>query len=404
MPHVDCLTVFIDRDDRKKHVITYNGLLFYGEGNLALNVRVVMLMDLDYFFAQAEQVRNPTIKDRPVVVCVYSGRTENSGAVSTANYLAREFGVKSGMPIASAKKKLENVEAVFLPVDHEYYEIVSEKVMAILRAYADSFEQVGIDEAYLDVSRRVNGDYEKARQTAVEIKDEIRKQENLTCSIGVGPNKLIAKIAADAQKPDGLTIIRPEQVTGFLSPLPIDRLIGVGRKTVEKMRPLGIATVGDLAKYDVQRLIEKFGKVSGVYFHNASLGIDDEPVQEKGEIESIGRIATLKVDTLDLTVILEKTNELAKEIHATVMQQGVSFKTVSIMAVMTDMSNRSRSKTLENSTNSSEVLNETVKELFEKFLNESALEIRRVGVKVSSFIKEQKSQKQITSFFDTSKT
>jgi nucleotidyltransferase/DNA polymerase involved in DNA repair len=169
------------------------------------------------------------------------------------------------------------------------------------------------------------------------------------------------------------------------------------------MRPLGIATVGDLAKYDVQRLIEKFGKISGVYFHNASLGIDDEPVQEKGEIESIGRIATLKIDTLDLTVILEKANELVKEVHAAVMRQGVSFKTVSIMAVMTDMGSSSRSRTLENSTNSSEVLNETVKELFEKFLSETTIKIRRVGVKVSGFVKEQKNQKQITSFFDTAK-
>jgi DNA polymerase IV (DinB-like DNA polymerase) len=363
-----------------------------------------MLVDFDYFFAQIEERRNPSIKDKPVVVCVYSGRSHDSGAVSTANYVARKYGVKSGMPIALAKSKLENADAVFLPVNHEFYEEVSEKTMKILRDYADHFEQVGIDEAYLDLSRRVNGSFEQAAELAQRMKNDIRTRYELTCSIGIGPNKLVAKIAADSQKPDGLTIVKPDQVESFLVSLPVDRLIGVGVKTKEKMETMGIWTIGDLAKYDVWRLIEVFGRKLGTYFHNASMGIDDEPVQERGEAESISRIATLKEDTRDLNAILDRTDRLCEEVHEDVRQKGLSFKSVGIIAVFTDMSIRSRSKTLDNPANESEILKRTVEELFEKLVSESELKVRRVGVKVSNFVREQKTQKQITSFLGDSES
>jgi DNA polymerase IV (DinB-like DNA polymerase) len=363
-----------------------------------------MLVDFDYFFAQIEERRNPSIKDKPVVVCVYSGRSQDSGAVSTANYVARKYGVKSGMPIALAKSKLENADAVFLPVNHEFYEEVSEKTMKILRDYADHFEQVGIDEAYLDLSRRVNGSFEQAAELAQRMKNDIRTRYELTCSIGIGPNKLVAKIAADSQKPDGLTIVKPDQVESFLVSLPVDRLIGVGVKTKEKMETMGIRTIGDLAKYDVWRLIEVFGRKLGTYFHNASMGIDDEPVQERGEAESISRIATLKEDTRDLNAILDRTDRLCEEVHEDVRQKGISFKSVGIIAVFTDMSIRSRSKTLDNPANESEILKRTVEELFEKLVSESELKVRRVGVKVSNFVREQKTQKQITSFLGDSES
>jgi len=363
-----------------------------------LQARVVMLVDLDYFFAQCEEMRKPSLKDKPVVVCVYSGRSEDSGAVSTANYIARKYGVTSGIPIFLAKKKLKTQDAVFLPVDHEFYEKVSEEIMRILRSHADRFEQVGIDEAYLDVSQKVKGSFEEVKELAQKIKEEVKAQQKLTCSIGIGPNKLVAKIAADTQKPDGLTIVKPGQVESFLSPLPSSRLIGVGKKTRQKMQTLGIGTIGDLAKYDVQKLIEVFGKKLGTYFHNASIGVDDEPVQERGAVESISRISTLKEDTRDLKIILEKTNQLCGEVHAKLTQRGLSFKSVGIIVVMKDMSIANRSKTFENSTNELRALKKTVHELFEKLLSESELEARRVGVKVSNFTKEQEQQKQITDF------
>jgi DNA polymerase IV (archaeal DinB-like DNA polymerase) len=363
-----------------------------------LQARIIMLVDLDYFFAQCEELRNPSLKSKPVVVGVYSGRTEDSGAVSTANYLARGYGVKSGMPLFLAKRKLEGVDAVFLPVDYEYYEQVSDKLMAVFRGYADVFEQVGIEEAYLDVTGKAHGSFDEAKGLAERLKADVRQQVGVTFSVGVGPNKLVAKIAADEHKPDGLTVIHVEEVKGFLHALPVDRLLGVGRKTSKTMDALSIKTIGDLAGFSVQRLVEVFGKTLGVYFHNAANGVDDEPVDEAGEAESISRIATLKENSRDPGFILSKAYELIGDIHAELAQKRLSFRQVGILAILSDLTVRNRSKTLEQPTTDPETLRTIVRELLEKFLADSDLEVRRVGVKVSGFMKEERSQKQLTSY------
>jgi nucleotidyltransferase/DNA polymerase involved in DNA repair len=165
------------------------------------------------------------------------------------------------------------------------------------------------------------------------------------------------------------------------------------------MGELGIKTIGDLARYDTQKLTGIFGRKLGVYFHNAANGVDNEPVQETGEAESISRISTLKENTRDLIVVLEKTDQLIEDIHKEVVQRNISFKQVGIIAIITDLSVRSRSKTLETATSDAEVFRRTVRELFEKFLGESELEIRRVGVKISHFSKEEAEQRRLTSFF-----
>jgi DNA polymerase IV (DinB-like DNA polymerase) len=358
-----------------------------------------MLVDLDYFFAQCEELRNPSLKDKPVVVCVYSGRTEDSGAVSTANYVARRFSVKSGIPISLAKKKLEGTEAVFLPVDEAFYEEVSARIVRILRSYADSFEQAGIDEAYLDVSQRVEEDFDKATTLAKTIKEAVEAQVGITCSIGVGPNKLVAKIAADQQKPDGLTAIKSMDIQDFLSPLPVGRLLGVGKKTETKMQDLGIKTIGDLAGFEVQQLVQVFGKKLGVHFHNASMGVDNEPVQEKGEPESISRISTLKENTRSIEAITEETSRLCGEIHVELTRRRLGFRQVGIIVIMKDLSVHSRTVSLPNPTGDLGVLKKTVAELLERFLRESNAEARRVGVKVASLGREE--QKPLTSFIDT---
>ena len=374
-----------------------------GEVAVILQDRIVMLVDLDYFFAQCEERRNPSISGKPVVVCVYSGRTEDSGAVSTANYIARKYGVKSGIPISLAKNKLKDVDAVFLPVDKQFYREVSDKIMEILRSHADHFEQMGIDEAYLDVTQRTKGNYHEAEELAETIKGDVLAQQKLTCSIGVGPNKLVAKISADVQKPDGLTSVRPGEVQSFLSPLPVRRLVGVGRKTEKRLETLGVRTVGQLARFDVQKLIEVFGRKLGAYFHNASLGVDEEPVQERSEPESMSRISTLKQDTRDVTVLLNEAYRLCSEVHTKLMRQELVYRSVSIYVVAGDLSVHSRSKTFENPTSSLETFKRTVKELYEKFLAESDAEARRVGVKVSNLSKKEEVQKQLTNFFGSSK-
>ncbi len=369
-----------------------------GEVN-RLQPRVIILADLDYFFAQCEELRNPALKGKPVVVGMYSGRTEDSGAVSTSNYEARKHGVKSGIPLFLAKKRLADTNAVFLHVDYDYYEQISDKIMQILRGYADTFEQVGIDEAYLDVTKRTGGDFKAAKALVAEIKQAVKRQVGVTFSAGIAPNKLVAKIASDVQKPDGVTVVLPGQVKSFLAPLQASRLLGVGKKTSAKMEALGIKTIGDLAGYDPQRLTELFGRTLGVYFHNAANGVDNDPVQEAGEAESISRISTLKENTRNIDAVMEKTSQQIEEIGRELAQRNVSFKQVGIIAIMTDLTSRSRMQTLEQPTRDLEVLKKTVRELFEKYLNESELEIRRVGVKVTQLTKEEVQQKQLTSFF-----
>jgi DNA polymerase IV (DinB-like DNA polymerase) len=183
--------------------------------------------------------------------------------------------------------------------------------------------------------------------------------------------------------------------------LDVDRLLGVGKKTSTKMAEMGIKTVGDLAKYDMQKLVAVFGKTLGIYFHNAANAIDNEPVQEQGEAESISRIGTLKQDTRDLEFILQKTDELTEDIFKEVTEKKLNFKTVSIYAVMTDLSSKTRSVTLEQPAKDKEAIKRNTQTLFEKYLLESTLEIRRVGVKVSGFIKEEPQQKRLSSFFQS---
>jgi len=362
--------------------------------------RIITHVDLDYFFAQCEERENPALKDKPVVVCVYSARGGDSGVVSTANYVARQFGVKASLPIVTAKRILKNREAVFLPVNHELYEKVSARVMSVLRRYADKFEQVGIDEAFLDVSQAADGDFEKARTFAQEIKGKILAEEGLTCSVGVGPNKLVAKMASGFQKPDGLTVVKPEEVKRFLFPMPVGKLYGVGSKTAKKMQELGISTAGDLANYDVEKLREIFGKNLGTYYHNAANGLDEEPVQEGKEAEQISRMTTLKQNTRDLNLILPELDRLSEDVHTKILEAHLTIKSVGVMAIMADLSIHSRSRTLEAATNQLEIIQKTARELFQLLLKEETeLDVRRAGVKVSG-LSHEKGQKAITEFLN----
>jgi DNA polymerase IV (DinB-like DNA polymerase) len=294
---------------------------------------------------------------------------------------------------------LEGKDAVFLPVDYDYYQQVSDKIMAVLRSFSDVLEQAGIDEAYLDVTQKTGGSYEKAELLVQEMKAAVKREVGVTFSIGIAPNKLIAKIASDVHKPDGVTVVRHEQVAGFLSPLPVDALLGVGKKTVTKMSEMGIKTVGDLAVFDMQRLVEVFGKTLGVYFHNAANGVDNDPVQEAAEAESIGRMGTLKENSRDLDFIMEKINQQIEEIYSEFTQKNLLYRQVGITAIMTNLSAKSRSKTLEKPTKDKETIRKTARELFEKYLGETDMGIRRVGVRVANLTREERQQQQLTSFF-----
>jgi DNA polymerase IV (DinB-like DNA polymerase) len=364
-----------------------------------LETRIVFHIDFDYFYAQCEEIRTPELKSKPVCVCVFSDRGGDSGAIATANYTARRFGAKSGMPIMFAKKRLEErKDAVFLPVDFDYYIEMSEKAMEIMKKNADIFEYVGKDEAYLDVTKRVEGNFQKASHLAQQIKNSIREKTKLSCSIGVSPNKLISKIASDFQKPDGLTIVSPEKVDIFLEPLTIRKIPGIGKKTENRFSEMNLKTIEDLKKIDIFTLNKEFGRKSGTFIYNAARGIDNEPVKEREDSIQYSKIVTLKKDSKEYSFLSENLTELCKEVHDVVKKNNRMFKSIGIHFVQSDLSNKSKSRMLRNPTANLEELQKNVDQLLKEALENQTLTIRRLGVKVTE-LSEIKGQSNITRYF-----
>lgn len=364
-----------------------------------METRVVFHIDFDYFYAQCEEIRSPELKSKPVCVCVYSDRGGDSGAIATANYTARKYGAKSGMLIAFAKKRLEErQDAVFLPVDFDYYSEMSEKAMEIMKTYADVFEYVGRDEAYLDVTKRVESNFDKASHLAQQIKNSIREKVKLSCSIGVTPNKLISKIASDFQKPDGLTIVEPEKVDAFLEPLEIRDIPGIGKKTETRFSEMNLKTIQDVKKLDVFTLNKEFGRKSGTYIYNAVRGIDNEPVKEREPRIQYSKIVTLKKDSKDFQFLYENLIELCKEVHEVVKKNNQMFKSIGIHFVQSDLSNKSKSRMLRNPTGNLEELQKNAEQLLKESLENQEMTIRRLGVKVTE-LSDIQGQSDITSYF-----
>ncbi|QUC63857.1 DNA polymerase IV [Nitrosopumilus sp. K4] len=361
--------------------------------------RIVFHIDFDYFYAQCEEIRKPELKSKPVCVCVFSDRGGDSGAIATANYTARKYGVKSGIPIMFAKKRLEGREdAVFLPVDFEFYSEMSEKGMEIMKENSDVFEYVGRDEAYLDVTKRTDGSYEKASHLAQQIKNAIREKLKLSCSIGVSPNKLISKIASDFRKPDGLTIVPPEKVEAFLDPLKIRDIPGIGKKTEERFVQMNLETVRDLKKLDVFTLNKEFGRKSSTYIFNSVRGINTDPVKEREPTIQFSKLITLKKDSKDFDFLSENLKQLCKELHKIVLNNNRMFKSVGVQFIQSDLSNKTKSRMLRNPTDSLEELEKNAEQLLKDALIDQQITIRRLGVKVSE-LSEISGQSSITSYF-----
>ncbi|MDE1843789.1 MAG: DNA polymerase IV [Thaumarchaeota archaeon] len=361
--------------------------------------RVICHIDFDYFFAQCEEIRRPDLKTRPVAVCVYSDRGGDSGAIATANYLARKYGVNSGMPIKFAKKKLADVpEAVFLPTDFEYYSEVSENAMNIIKSHADIFEYVGRDEAYLDVTERTGHGFKNAAHLAQQLKNSLRTTIKLSSTIGVSSNKLVAKIASGYKKPDGLTIVEPQDIESFLGPLPIRTIPGIGKKSEEKFSEMNLDTILQLRSVDVFTLNELFGRKIGSYIYNAARGIDDEPVSPRHDPVQYSRIVTLRQDSKDFDFLVKDLEKLCDDLHETIVRDNILFKSVGIQFVQSDLSNKTKSKTLRNHTSSLDELKKTVIQLLKESLEDQQLLIRRLGVRVSDF-SQPSGQADITRFF-----
>ena len=352
--------------------------------------RFIFHLDMDHFYTAVEERERPEIRGTPVIVGADPKAGKGRGVVATSNYGARKVGVRSGMPISQAWRFCP--EAVYLPPDFPLYIRVSNEIMAIARTYAGKFEQWGIDEAFLDVTDKVS-DYMEAEVLAKQIKQEIYEKEGLTCSIGVGPNKLVAKIASDFQKPDGLTVVREEEVEVFLAPLPVRKLLWVGRKTEAKLKALGVNTIGDLARFNAEALKSMFGVV-GWQLHLMAGGVDESPVEEREGIKSTSHETTFEEDTADPKVILKVIDVLCVDVIKEVESQHLLFKTVTLKIRYQNFETHTRAHTLPFLTNRLHDLQKTTHELLAANLQKDR-KVRLLGVRVSSLVSSEKQKKLI---------
>ena len=359
--------------------------------------RVIGHLDLDYFYAQVEEVENPAIKTRPVLVCVFSGRTEDSGVVSTANYRAREAGVKSGMPITLAKRKLQGMDLVIVRMERSKYESVSERVMELVRTKVDVLEKTGIDEAFFDLTRSSNGDYKSASETAGLIRVSILEEEHLTCSVGLGRSKVVAKLGSDTAKPAGLMVVPPESTESFMGGMAVTKLYGVGPKTGKTLEELGIRSIADLAHADPATLERAFGRKTTAYLHAAANGIDDDQVKESQTPTQFSRIITLKNDTTDAEEVMAQLSDAEDDLRDKLISTNTSFRTLTAIAVLTDLSTKTRSKAFEVPVNNLSSVKGSALELFGQLSDTADREFRRVGIRVSD-LEGNQDQSSISEF------
>jgi DNA polymerase IV (archaeal DinB-like DNA polymerase) len=355
--------------------------------------QIVLHVDMDSFFASVEVREKPDLAGLPVVVGADPKRGKGRGVVCTCSYKAREYGVHSAMPVAQAYKLCP--EATFLPVNIRLYVQVSDNVMEIMRGFAEKFQQYSIDEAFLVPGPDITS-FEEAALCALRIKDEIKKQERITCSVGVGPNKLIAKIASKFRKPDGLTVVRPEDVQDFVFPLDVSKIPGIGQKTTEALKMMRITKVEELANCDIQRLTERFGKM-GLWLKQASHGLDFSEVEESEEaVKSISRSSTFKENTSDPIIIAGYLEMLADSVHKSLVKNRFLFKVVTIRVRYDDFSTYTRSKTVTVWTADIFVIKRTSMQLLSEFIGSQ--KIRLVGVGVSRLRERDQRQTLITDF------
>jgi DNA polymerase IV (DinB-like DNA polymerase) len=341
--------------------------------------RTIFHVDMDQFFAAVEEREHPDFEGKPVVVGADPKAGKGRGVVSTANYEARKYGIRSGMPISRAWKLCP--DAIYVKPDFQLYIPTSERIMKILGKYAEKLERWGLDEAFLDVSNKAASS-KKARKLAEEIKKEILKKEKITCSIGVGPNKLVAKIASEFEKPNGLTIIEPKNVEKFLAPLSVRKLLWVGKKTERRLKKMGIKTIGDLASYDHHELTEKFGVVGAQYYLYAH-GIDNSEVAERDTVKSVSRETTFQEDVANYELVLETSNNLCQEILKELEERKLLFKTVTIKIRYANFETHAHGKTLTFYTKDLQSFQRTAKDLLQPYLFKDR-KIRLVGVRASN--------------------
>lgn len=304
--------------------------------------RVIFHVDMDAFFASVEQRDHPEYRGKPLVIGGLAGR----GVVSTCSYEARRYGVHSAMPMGEAQRRCP--QAIFLTGDYARYRAVSAEVFRIFAAFAPVVEPLSIDEAFLDVTG-MERLIESPRAYAVQLKETIRREVGLVASVGIAPNKFLAKIASDLEKPDGLVVV-PSGAAGvraFLWPLPVRLIWGVGEKTAARLAALRVRTVGDLARMDPARLRAQFGAKTAAQLHALSLGLDDRPVAPRGEAKSIGKEETFAQDLRRQEDIDGVLLRLAEQVGWRLRRAGKKARTIQLKVRRGDFTTWTRSRTLD---------------------------------------------------------
>jgi DNA polymerase IV len=343
--------------------------------------RIILHIDMDAFFMSVEQRDNPSLRGKPAAVCGSLSRS----VITSASYEARPYGLRAGMPTQEAKRRCPNL--ILVEGNHAKYTEVSARIFSLLKNYTPCVEVASIDEAYLDITESQLL-FKSTLNIAHSIKDRIRERESLTCSIGIAPNKLLAKLGSGLKKPDGLVIIQSEEVEGFLKDLPVGKIHGIGPKLEESLNAIGIFTCGQLGKIPVSFLKRRFG-VIGERLHEMGLGLDDSPVvpfDEGEDAKSLSHSVTLEEDTSDPILIKKVLLQLSERVSKRMRKEGFYGRRVTLTVRYSDFFTFTKQKTLSQWINSGNEIFRHSLQIFESISHRKP--IRLLGVGVSLFKKE----------------
>lgn len=342
---------------------------------------MIIHLDMDAFFASVEVRERPELAGLPVVV---GGPSKSRGVVAAANYEARKFGIFSAMPMSQASRLCPDLH--ILPVNMPLYVSVSKKIHEIFNRYTPEIEPLSLDEAFLDVSGSLKL-FGSAAEIARRIKNEIKQELQLVVSAGIAPNKFVAKIASDFDKPNGFVVVEEKDMQAFLDPLPVKRIWGVGKKTEIQLNNYGITTIKDLRNQSERWLIDRFGKQGDHIFRLAN-GQDKRDVISDAKAKSISSESTFIEDISNKETLIAYLSHLTEQVAARLREKDRKGKTVNIKIRFHDFTTIVRSKTLAQSSNQTEEIWQTVKSLFNTALPAGRVSIRLLGVGVSGFVND----------------
>lgn len=341
--------------------------------------RTIFHVDMDAFYASVEQRMSPEYRRKPVIVGADPQQGRGRGVVAACSYEARKFGIRSALPISKAFRLCPT--AIYLRPNFQKYSEISHEIRAVMRSFTERIEPLSIDEAFLDMSQKVKND-EEAMRIGRSVKRRIFSAQGLTASVGIGPSKFIAKIASDLEKPDGLVLVRADEVQSFLDPLPISRLWGVGPKTAAKLSRLGIHNIEQLRQFNTPVLLRHFGKL-GNHLWRLANGIDECPVVETHKAKSVGHEKTFSEDVLDEDILSQTLHRLTQGVSKRLQRGGLAAKTVTLKLRYSDFTTITRQTTMKKSIWEARDILEIAQRLLGRF-REPDRRVRLIGVSVSS--------------------